>query len=63
MVRMDDELITLKELADYLRVTVPTIKDYIKKGQIPVLKVSPRKWRIRKSDVAYLYGKDKNGYK
>lgn len=44
------ELMTLKEVAGYLRLSGQTLYKMVKQGQIPVLKVGSR-WRFRKAEV------------
>ena len=46
----DDQLMSIKELADYLNVTVTTIYLWSKQGRIPAMKVG-NLWRYRRSDI------------
>jgi PTS system nitrogen regulatory IIA component len=46
----DDQLMSIKELADYLNVTATTIYLWSKRGQIPAMKVG-NVWRYRRSDI------------
>jgi excisionase family DNA binding protein len=46
----DDQLTSVKELADYLNVTVTTIYLWSKRGQIPAMKVGNLR-RYRRSDI------------
>ncbi len=47
---METEILTLKEAADLLKVSYSTIRNWIKRGKIPVLNEG-RTYRIRKSDI------------
>ena len=44
------ELLTIQEVADYLRLSRTTVWRWCKSGELPASKVG-RGWRIRKSDV------------
>jgi PTS system nitrogen regulatory IIA component len=46
----DDQLMSIKELADYLKVNVTTIYLWSQRGQIPAMKVG-NLWRYRRSDI------------
>ncbi|TAK35106.1 MAG: DNA-binding protein [Chloroflexota bacterium] len=48
----DDELLTMAEAARILKVSVVTIKRWLKQGIIPAYRVGPRYVRIRRSDLA-----------
>jgi excisionase family DNA binding protein len=39
-----------QEISDLLRVSVQTVRRWIKEGSLPAYKVGPRMWRIRKED-------------
>lgn len=48
------DILSLKETAEYLRVTTQTVYNMIKKGRIKTCKVG-REWRFFRSDImAYL---------
>ena len=52
---MEDELYTVSEAADYLKLSTKTILRLIADGRIIASRVSDRSWRIRRSDIeAYL---------
>ena len=40
-----------QEISDLLRVSVQTVRRWIKEGSLPAYKVGPRMWRIRKTDL------------
>ncbi len=44
-------MLTVKEVANKLRVTEATVHNYIKKGEINAIKFGPRLTRIREEDV------------
>jgi PTS system nitrogen regulatory IIA component len=46
----DDQLMSIKELAEYLKVNVTTIYLWSQRGQIPAMKVG-NLWRYRRSDI------------
>jgi excisionase family DNA binding protein len=48
-----DELLTVREVATYLRVKRVTVWRWCKQGTIPAFQVG-RSWRIRKSDLLRL---------
>ena len=45
-----EQYISTKEAANELRVDVTFIRNQIKAGKLPALKISPRKYRISKED-------------
>ena len=47
---VDDVLMTIDDLAQYLRVKKRTIYDWVKKGKIPAIKTVGQ-WRFRKEKV------------
>jgi len=46
----DSELMTIDELAEYLRVKKRTVYDWVKKGKIPAIKTVGQ-WRFRKEKI------------
>ncbi|MBF0483639.1 MAG: helix-turn-helix domain-containing protein [Candidatus Omnitrophica bacterium] len=44
------DLMTIEELADYLRVTKRTVYDWLKKEKIPALKIVGQ-WRFQKDKI------------
>lgn len=52
---MDSEIFTIAQTADYLQLSIKTIRRLISDNKIRASKVSDRSWRIRKSDLdAYI---------
>ena len=45
-----EELLTLKELSKYLKISKPTIYKMVEQGNIPALKIA-NQWRFKKSDI------------
>lgn len=46
----DDEILTIKELASYLKIAEKTAYRYVSEGMIPGFKVGGS-WRFRKSEI------------
>lgn len=49
-IKMGDEILTIEEIAKYLRVSERTVYDWAQKGEIPAGKIGTV-WRFKKSDV------------
>ncbi len=47
---MDDRLMSIKELAEYLQLDLSTLYLWSQQGEIPAMKVG-RVWRYRRSEV------------
>lgn len=47
----NEELLTAKELANYLKLKPGTLYPKIRRGEIPAFKVFNKEWRFKKSDV------------
>lgn len=45
-----DELLTLEELADYLKISKHTLYKMVEKGKLPALKIA-NQWRFKKEDI------------
>jgi len=54
MVQLEDELLTVAEAAELLKVTRHTIYRWIAEGRLPAVRYSPRVLRIRSEDLAGL---------
>ena len=44
-------ILTVREVADYLRVSPDTVRRFLRQGMLPGQKIGPRQWRIRRDDV------------
>ena len=47
---VDNALMTLEELAEYLRVKKRTVYDWVKKGKVPAIKTVGQ-WRFKKEII------------
>ncbi len=47
---VEDKIMTRQEVADYLRISLPTLHDYMKKGRIPFYRINSR-IRFKKKDL------------
>ncbi len=47
---MENELMTMEEIANYLRVSVPTIRLMLKEKRIPGSKIG-KSWRFMKKEI------------
>ena len=45
-----EELLTLKELSKYLKISKPTIYKMVEQGKIPALKIA-NQWRFKRGDI------------
>ena len=50
MSMVDNALMTLEELAEYLRVKKRTVYDWVKKGKVPAIKTVGQ-WRFKKESI------------
>jgi len=48
---MDDELLTIFQVATYLQLSDKTVRRLIKDHQLAASKIGDRSWRIKASDV------------
>jgi len=44
-------LLTREEVADLLALSPWAVRDLTDRGELPVIRFSPRRWRYRRSDV------------
>ncbi len=51
---MPSEYLSLKEVADLLRLSERTLYRHVKSGKLPAAKIGGQ-WRVRKSDVDRLF--------
>lgn len=51
------DLLTVREVADILRISVLTLKRWGKRGKLPAIRINSRgDRRYRKSDILYILG-------
>ena len=56
----DDEIITVSEVAEYLKISEVTTYKLVQEGKLPAFKIG-RHWRLKKSDLAEYIEKLKRG--
>ncbi len=54
----EDEIMTVSEVAQYLRISEVTTYKFIQDGKIPGFKIG-RHWRVKRSDLAEFIEKQK----
>jgi excisionase family DNA binding protein len=54
----DDELYTVEQVADRLKVNQQSVRNWIDKGSLPAVRVGPRRIRIRPVDLNQFIGSD-----
>ena len=47
---MPDEIMTLKDVSEYLKIAEKTLYGYVQKGILPGIKIGSA-WRFRKADI------------
>ena len=47
---MPDEILTLQELAEYLKIAEKTLYLYAREGRLPAIKIGSA-WRFRRADI------------
>jgi excisionase family DNA binding protein len=52
-IRMNSEVLTVQEVANYLRVDIRTVYRLAKRGDIPCIKIG-RQWRFNRDDIREL---------
>ena len=60
---MDDEIYTVMQAAQYLKVCDKTVRRLIKANKLTASKVGDRSWRIRKTDIDMYLQDNTNGMK
>jgi PTS system nitrogen regulatory IIA component len=50
---MNSEVLTVQEVANYLRIDIRTVYRLAKKGDIPCIKIG-RQWRFNRNDIKEL---------
>ena len=53
--RMNSEVLTVQEVANYLRIDIRTVYRLAKRGDIPCIKIG-RQWRFNREDIKDLVG-------
>jgi excisionase family DNA binding protein len=57
---MDDELLTVEEVAKRLKLSTATVRRLLTRGDIPARKMGVRQWRVSASALrAYIEGGEK----
>jgi excisionase family DNA binding protein len=54
----DHEYLTPAQVAREPQVTTVTVRRWIASGELPAAKAGPRKWRIRRTDLARMLSPD-----
>ncbi len=60
---MEDELLTIEEVAKYLKVSENHVYGLMRQGELPVIKRGRRFTRIQKGDLLAFLQKHKSGMK
>ena len=60
---MSDELLTVSQAADYLKLSEKTVRRLIGSQKLLASKVGDRSWRIKESDIEYYFQSQSNGRK
>src|SRR5690349_17829786 len=53
---VDDELLTVDEVAKILRVNPQTVRNWIDRGELPEVRIGKRRVRVRRSDLEEFVG-------
>ncbi len=56
----EDEIMTVSEVADYLKISEVTTYKFVQEGKIPGFKIG-RNWRVKRSDLAEFIETQKRG--
>ena len=56
----EDEIMTVTDVAEYLKISEVTTYKFVQEGKIPGFKVG-RHWRVKRSDLAEFIEKQKKG--
>ena len=56
---MPDDILNIKEVADFLRVPVSTVYKLAQDGKVPAVKVG-KHWRFLRRDLELLFSRKKN---
>jgi len=58
--KYDDEIMTISEVAKYLKISDVTTYKFVQEGKIPAFKIG-RHWRVKKEDLKEFIEKQKRG--
>lgn len=56
----EDEIMTVSEVAEYLKISEVTTYKFVQEGKIPGFKIG-RHWRVKRIDLAEFIEKQKRG--
>ena len=56
----NDEIMTVTEVAQYLKISEMTTYKFVQEGKIPAFKIG-RHWRVKRSDLSEFIEKQKRG--
>ena len=51
---MNDELMTAREVKDYLKISESTLRRWIREGRLRAVKIGPKALRFRREDIEAL---------
>ena len=57
---MGNELYTVTQAAEYLQLSIKTVRRLIADNKLRASKISDRSWRIKKDDIEYYYQANTN---
>ena len=57
----EEQYLTVAQVAEELHVTAVTVRRWIANGELPAAKAGPRRWTIRRSDLARFLSADRDG--
>ena len=49
---MDDEFLTVAEVAELLKLNKQTVRNWINRGELPAVRLGDRRVRIKRSDLS-----------
>lgn len=56
---LNEPLMTVEEVAAYLRLRPETVRSFARRKQLPTLKVGPGIWRFQRSEIDAFLAKNK----
>jgi excisionase family DNA binding protein len=55
-----EEILSIKEVSDYLKIPVSTVYKLVQEGKVPAIKIG-KHWRFMKKDIDHLFnGKERS---